>query len=915
MPKFRKLIVLTGFIFLGFCEQLLAQWPDTLRYSHVFVNTAYADVFRQFESDLSLHFYYSPEWIPAEKAVRVTFKNHLFTDVLESVISSIDLTFVAIGNDVFLLPKTEVARVTGQLGNFDLSGTEKPDVLTIGDEKLMGKFKKITINGMVTDGANDEPLTGATIKVEGTNNYAVSGYTGAFVLTVDAGVYDITANILGYESKSFKIKAVSPGNLPINLFEKSHEINEVVVTSFRTENNVRNNLMSLVEMDARSIKQLPLLVGEKDIIKGFTMMPGVKTVGEFGAGINVRGGGEDQNLYLLEDAPVFNTSHALGLMSVINPDAVNSVSLYKGHIPAEYGERVSSVMDIRLHDFNSKEFKIMGGIGIFSSRLQLQGPLFYEKVTFKIGGRTSYSDYLLKQMPDYYLSNSSIRFYDLNGLINIQLKNNPISVFGYYSNDFFRYARNFSYQYGNKLASLAWSHFFNADLSSGLTLAYSHYAIDNKEFSEPLYARKVSSEIQYLKGKFKLTYTGLPDHQLQTGIQAVRYDLQPGTQAPLITGEHEQPATRYFKTKREQANELTVFLNDVYDVNKKLSFQGGLRFTAYSYLGPRTVNHYRPGVAKTCENVTDSTVYANGKTIYSYKALEPRLSVKYVISDNNSIKASYNRNRQNMTLLSHTSITTPDDVWKLADTYIKPLMADQLAIGYYHNFMGNMFETSVELYYKDLKNMVEFKNGADSTLNNHIETELIAATGKNYGVEFFVKKTMGNLTGTFTYTYSRAMRQTHSDIKEEQINKNREFASSYDKPHDINLMLSYSVNRRLRFGANFGFTTGRPFTRPEYTYRVSGQEIVYFSDRNKYRIPPYHRLDLSVSFDENLKKSRKWKGSWTFSVLNVYARKNPYSIAYRREIPSEQNNYQVFSLYKIYLIGKPFPTLTYNFTF
>jgi hypothetical protein len=915
LKSFFKVWVLLLFFGLSICKTLHSQSLDTLRYTGTFTNTPVIEVFSKIESDLNIHFYYDPTWIPVDKTITATFKRHYLTDVVDDILTSSDLTYVIIGNSIILMPRSEIDQVIGQSNKFTFIGEEKYDVIVIGEPKLIGKFKKVTIEGTITDGATGETLIGATLKVEGTNNYAVSGNTGNFHLTVDAGVYELEVSSMGYETKKIKIKAISPGTLNIELFEKSHQISEVVVTSFRTQNNIRNNQMSVVEMDAKAIKQLPMMVGEKDIIKAFTMMPGVKTVGEFGSGINVRGGGEDQNLYLLEGAPIFNTSHALGLMSVINPDAVNGITLYKGHIPAEYGERVSSVMDIRLHDYSCKEFGVKGGIGIFSSRLQIEGPLFKEKVTLKIGARTSYSDYLLSKMPDYYLSNSSISFFDINGTMNFQLKNNPISVFGYFSNDYFRYAQNFSYKYGNKLGSLSWSHLFNADLSSNLTLAYSNYNNLNKTFSDPRKASSTESDLKYYSGKFKISYSGLINHDIQGGVQTIKYEIQPGEINPYNVDSTYKSIVKTYRSDKESAYDFTVFINDAYEINKKFTLQAGLRFSFYYYMKPGKGYTYGANGPISIFNFSDSTTYGKGDVISKYQGFEPRVSVKYMLSNYSSIKASYNRNIQNLILLSRTSITTPEDVWKLADKYIKPMIVNQFAIGYYRNFLGEMFESSVEVYYKSLTHMIEFKSGSNTDLSVPVETKLIDTKGENYGIEFLIKKVMGDLTGSFTYTYSRAFKQSHGKYTEDKINNNHVFASAYDKPHDLNLALNYSVNHRLRVGANFVYNSGRPFTRPEYVYTSQNQEVVRYSDRNKYRLEPYHRLDLSISFDENLRKNREWKGSWTFSVLNVYARKNAYSVTYRRDEPNEANNYQVFNLYKIYLIGKPFPTITYNFMF
>ncbi len=900
---------------LAVALQLNAQSIDTVRYTKTFSNTPIAEALECLQTDLGVTFYFDNSWIQSGLVINARFNRHQFQDVMHKILSQTELTYVAVGNSIVLMPAVEVVQVLGNSAELGSGIDDNYNTVVIGDPSQMGKFKIANIEGSVTDGANGDPLVGATLKVEGTDKYAVTGYTGNYKLLIAPGVYDVTANCMGYEPKTLKMKVISNGQMNIELFETTHLLDEMVVTSNRIENNVRSNQMSVVEMDARSIKQLPLMTGEKDIIKSFTMMPGVKSVGEFGSGINVRGGGEDQNLYLLEKAPVLSTSHALGLMSVVNPDAVTGVTLYKGHIPAEYGDRVSSVMDIRLHDPSLDKFRLQGGIGIYSSRLQVKTPLFNKKVNLQLGGRTSYSDYLLKHMPDYYLSHSSISFYDLNGLIDIKIKNNPITLSGYYSDDYFKYSDMFAYNYGNLLGSLSWSHLFNADWSTNLTMSYSRYQNRNRYFSEARSTHRISAHTRYMSAKFNVSYSGLERNSLMAGMQLSHYLLNPGKVVPYNSDDNLPSLVEPFNSNDERAIDAAVFVNDVLELTQQLSVQIGLRGSVYSYMGARTVYNYADNAARSLYSITDSTLYGSGDVVKRYTAIEPRLSLKYMIDNESSVKISYNRNMQNINLLSNSSISTPEDIWKLADSYIKPLKVNQLAAGYYRNFLGNMLETSVEVYYKTSAHSLEFREGVAVAPSDHFETDIVDVNGKNYGIELLIKKSMGVFTGSLSYTYSRSFHKSHGAFAADKINNNKQFASSYDKPHDLSLSVGYALNKRVRFGANWAFSSGRPYTCPEYTYQFANQQVVYYSNRNKYRMEPYHRLDLSMSIDENLRIKRSWKGSWTFSVLNVYARKNAYSVTYRRDVPSEENNYNMFSLYKIYLIGVPFPTITYNFTF
>ncbi len=887
---------------------LSAQGLDTLYLNKTYKNIELNQVLSDLENDFKLHFYYKSEWTEG-KYYSGAISGKPLDQALLTILRESGLSYTVFQDQVVLLPKKEVAYILGDMVDLNHEKQHDNNLTRIGDASLVGKYQKVKVSGIIKDGATSEALTGATILVESSNNYSVSGYRGDFNLELAPGVYTLSASCIGYENKKIEVEIFSPGELEVELFEKTHKINEIVVYAQKADENIRSHQMSVVQLDSKTIKQLPGLVGDKDIIKSLTMMPGVKSVGEFGSGINVRGGGEDQNLYLIENAPVLNTSHLMGLISVVNPDVVHNVTLYKGHIPAKYGERVSSVMDIGLQDYNGKEFHVKGGIGLYSSRLMVEGPLLNKKVSYKIAGRKSYSNLLLKQMPDYYLQNSSANFYDLSANVKIDLKNNPIKIFGYYSYDYFKYAQDYLYNYGNKLGSVDWSHIFNSNLSSTLSLAYSNYGITREDYQEELEQSSVYSETGYLSGKLTFNFNGIAGHSLEAGVQGIQYDINPGELSPINDSKLSN-----FSTDPEKGQEFALFANDIFELNERITIQAGLRYSFYNNLGPGTVYQYTQET-NTLPVVVDSTLYSAGEKIASYNCLEPRVSLKILLSETSSIKLSYNKNAQYISLLSYTSISTPEDVWKLSDTYVKPLIANQIACGYYHNFFNNQLETSVELYYKRLENLLEYRNGAQLSLNNQVEAELLDADGYNYGVELLVKKGTGKFNGWLSYTYSRALKQTTGVNPANQINNNAIYSSSYDKPHDLTLYLNYMLNRRFRVGTNFALASGRPVTLPEYVFKSGAQEVVYYSDRNKYRLPPYHRLDVFISLSESLKKNKKWKGNWTFSVLNVYGRKNAYSVFYKEEEPSEENNYQMFSLYKMYLIGRPLPTLTYNFIF
>jgi hypothetical protein len=875
--------------------------------------------FHDIEEKYPVKFYFKNEWF-IDDSISLSLDNTPLTRALDRITDAKPFIYQIVqGNMVVFMPKEDVAMLLGQM--IDMDQGFDLNIISVGNPNEAGKFKKVELKGKVKDGKSGEPLIGANLQIEKTTQGCVSNVSGNYSLIVAPGIYNLIVTSIGYEKAIYKVKIISNGSLDFELFEKSLKIDEIAIYAQRPDKNVRSSQMSLVEMDAKSIKQLPSLTGEKDILKSFTMMPGVKSVGEFGSGINVRGGGEDQNLYLIEGAPIYNTSHVFGLMSVINPDIVNNVTLYKGHIPANYGERVSSVMDIQVKDNNCKVLRAKGGIGLYNSRLMFEGPITNENLTFKIGGRTSYSDWLLKRIPDYYLQNSSASFYDINAFLNWNFKNNRITVFAYNSQDKFNYAHQQAYNYGNTLGSVNWSHFFNQNLSSLLTLAYSQYDASKDELQSVFEKSRIASQIKYASVKYNVKYNGINHHTIDGGLQVIRYQVQPGKKSPLDSSS----LIPIQSLSSQRAIEDALYVNDLFDINEHFAINAGLRFSGYYLLGPQTILDYKKGYGLSPITVSDSVIYKKNNIVQSYYGIEPRLSFKIQFNERNSVKLSYNRNDQYISLISYSSISTPNDVWKLSDTYMKPIISDQYAIGYYRNFKNNIIETSIEVYYKKLSNLTEYKNDANIEMNEHLETELINASGKNYGVELLLKKNKGKLDGWISYTYSRSLKKTNGYFPEEKINNNTYYPSSYDKPHDLTITGTYHINRRWRFAGNFSYSTGRAVTLPEikYTvpndmysiYKTISNEIIYYSDRNKYRLPDYHRLDLSLSMDESLRIRKKWKGSWTFSVLNVYARKNAYSVFYKKEEPTKSNNYNTFSLYKLYLIGQPLPTLTYNFIF
>jgi hypothetical protein len=822
--------------------------------------------------------------------------------------------------------KAQLERITGyyllkiNAGSFVFLPYESPtqnqqvqDYYTVGNPLDFGKYSNATVEGRVVDGKTGEPLTGAVVSYSKQNLAVNTDKDGNFSIKLPVGEQELSLKFYGYEESNAKLKIYGKGSVKFELFEKSINLDEVIVRAEMAQNGVMRNQMSLVRIDAKAIKELPVSMGETDIIKSVTLMPGVQSVGEFGSGFNVRGGSADQNLVLMEDLPVFNSSHVFGLISIVNSDDISSVTLLKAGIPARYGERASSVLDIKMGGSQPEKITAKGGIGLINSRLNLKVPLFNKKVVWSIGGRSSYSDWLLKKIPDMQLQNSSAKFSDLNSSLTISPNSsNRISLFGYYSHDFFRFDGSTEYQYDNLLGGIRWSHSFSNTFSMNMMAGRSKYNLQvDEDVDKSTDWSRVKSKVNYDVFRWNFSLTAINNNSLDFGLNAVRYNIDPGKLTPGDSSSTTQPK----KVQDEQAYELSGYLSDNITVSDKINIEAGIRFTRYMYVGPYNARIYLSGQPRNEDNLAEVKTYKKDETIYGYNAFEPRISAIYKINGESSVKISYSKIHQFMNLISNTSVMAPTDVWKLSDNNIAPLICNQVAVGYYRNFNRNLLETSVELYYKQLNNIIEYKEGATLLMNQSIETDLIPAKGYNYGIEFYVKKNNGRLTGWASYTFSRSLRKTTSVFDEEQIRNNKYFPSNFDKPNNLIIQSNYHISKRWRFSSTFMYSTGRPTTLPELKYYYNGVQQVVYSYRNKYRLPDFHRLDVSITLDESLRRKKKWKGSWTFSIVNLYGRKNAYSSFYQRETPSAENDYKTYNLYTLYIIGIPFPTLTYNFTF
>lgn len=870
-----------------------------------FQKTSLDQFFKTVEKEYGIHFYYKAEWIRSY-VINQDFKEMPLIQVLNLLFDRQPLTFKFFqNNSVVIFPKGSDGR--------NVSGSNEPQVIVIGDPLNEGRYATAKLKGKILDGKNSEPLAGAIVFHPQTGIGTTTNASGNYELDLPTGDHTLQVSFMGYEILNQKIKLIENGRGDFELFEETHNLEEVTITGDGSKASKAQ--MSMIKVNSRIMKELPVMMGEADIIKSVIMMPGVQSVGEMSSGFNVRGGNTDQNLVLMDGAPVFNTSHMFGFFSMINPDAVQDVTLFKGGIPASYGERISSIMDVKLKDGNNENIKFYGGIGLINSRFTLEGPFAKKKKsTFLIGGRTTYSDWIMRQSKNAQFINSVAHFYDINGTLNLVLgQNNTLKLMGYASNDVFNLNSNSLYTYGNLIGSANWKANISKKLISNLSMAYSKYnfQLDQKDPNLAEDDYKLLTGLEYGSMKYILSWLPNEKHRVNTGFQAIGYKIRPGEIRPASSPSNVIPE----KVANEQSLELGAFIDDDIDLSASTALNIGVRYARFMSMGPTTVLNYDPAQTINSGSVIDSTVFGTGQTAKMYHGIEPRLSLKFNLASNGSIRLSYQRIHQFMNQVSNTSVISPADFWKSSDAHIEPLISDQFAVGLFKTPQRGLFETSAEVYYKKLQNLLEYKNGAVLVMNHHIEADIINANGYSYGLELFLKKNAGRLNGWVSYTYSRTMRQTDNKFTEDVINGRKYYPSVYDKPHDLSTVMNYQISRRWRFSGNFVLSSGRPVTLPEQKYTFDGRQVVYYSDRNKYRMPPYHRMDVSITLDENLRKKRMWKGSWTFSIYNFYGRKNPYSIFYRKDASIQQINKDQYAIYKLSVIGVPVPSITYNFKF
>ncbi len=672
--------------------------------------------------------------------------------------------------------------------------------------------------------------------------------------------------------------------------------------------------MSVSKLSAKEIQKVPQLLGETDIIRTLTLLPGITTVGEGSNGFNVRGGAADQNLILLDEAPVYNSSHLLGFFSIFNADAVKDVKVYKGGIPAQYGGRLSSVVDVRQKEGNSKNLAFNGGIGLLSSRLLIEAPIVKDKASFMVAGRRSYADIFLKLSSDSAINQNILYFYDLNAKVNWRISDKDrVYLSGYFGRDEFGIADLFGFDWGNSTATLRWNHLFNKKLFSNFSAVYSDYKYTLGTPDDAVLNFQLSSRIQdyHLKGAFN--YYLNTDSRIDFGFEGIYYRFSPGS----FTGITD------LVLQQEYGIEPSAYISHEVKAFTRFTFQYGLRYSSFYKIGDELGREYQDPNRPEKDEIVDSVQYASGELIKAFNGLdglEPRLAVNYLLSESASIKVSYNRTRQYIHLISNTNSATPLDLYRSAGKYIDPATVNQYAAGFFKNFKQNMYEFSIEAYYKEFKDLVDYRNNAELIFNEYIETELVNGIGRAYGAELLIRKQNGKLTGWVGYTISRSERKVDGPTVETTINDGDWYASNYDKLHDLSVVANYTFNPKWEVGGSFVFQTGRPYTPPSGKYEFEDITIPIYEGRNTSRIPAYHRLDLSATYTPTRKENKRFYSTWSFGVYNVYARKNAYSIFFQPEstsftLENPTNDIAVTQAVQLSIFATAIPFVTWNFNF
>lgn len=908
--KYLKLLIIFFFVNIDCYSQV----KNSL--SVEFNNLTSKQAIEKIESVSDYKFYFDENWLTNIVITR-KFEQENIESILKTIFQETNINFFIENNKIILTQsifiQDKLPSSFFKTNNTDSNETailnkfQNDENLTlIGRESLENKSTETFIlTGKIRNLKNSLPIANAIIKIKNTTVLASTNENGIYTLNVPYGENTIEIEAQNFIKTSRKIIVFSDGKLDLDLSEKINQLKEVVVRGKRNK-TTRAAITGVTTIDAEGIKTIPVVFGERDILKAALTIPGIKAAGEGSAGFNVRGGKEDQNLILLDNATIYNPAHFFGFFSALNPYTTNKVDIYKGGIPSFFGGRLSSVFDISTKNGDFKKISGEGGIGPVTSNISLSTPIIKNKASLLIGGRTTYSDWILKNLKNEKLKNSQASFYDLiakyKHIIN---KNNDIDATFYFSKDKYSLSSDSLFNYKNRAVSILWKHNFNDKLKSELNFSNSYYEFNidyNPEIN--LKSFNFNFKIDESQATLKFNHVLYEKHKLIYGISSKFYNINPGTFTPVSN----ESNLKKIEIQKEKGLESSAFITDNYKLTKKLMLDIGLRFSTFIPLGSSVQRVYEEGLPLSESTQIGEKNFGNNETIKTFTGLEPRVALKFNINDNLFIKAGYDKTYQYIHLLSNNTTQSPTDTWKLSDLNVKPQFGEQFSFGLFKNIDSRDLEISVEGYYKKSNNVLDYKVGSNLILNEKLETVLLQGEGKSYGAEILIKKQTGKLNGWIGYTYSKSLLKLDSEFNEEKVNNGEYFASNFDKPHDISTVLNYKLTKRYSFSANFIYQTGRPITYPIGKYTFTNAEYTLYSDRNKFRIPDYYRLDIGFNIEGNHKIKKLAHSFWNISIYNLLGRNNPYSVYF------VTSNGQVKG-YKTSIFSIPIPTITYNFKF
>lgn len=920
-------------IFL-FTSAFLVGWSvysqDTFNLSGEYANTSIKTLLLEIESKSDFQFFFQDSWLDS-LTISATFQNASLKEVLKTALENTSLSYFIAKHKVILIDnaviidqpkllnafkevnsKNEVTKGLIFSREYQDQSSDESDlenyVFEVGNRNEMQTSERSTLAGYVRNIETNEQVEGALVFVQNPFVGTTTDESGFYSLSLPSGKHKVYVQFAGMKTTFRNIILFSNGKLNVNMEVDVIALQEVTVESDR-DINIRNVQMGVSKINVEEVKTVPIVLGENDIMKIATTKAGVQNVGEGASGFNVRGGKTDQNLILINEAPVYNSSHFFGFFSVFNSDAIANMELYKSGIPARYGGRLSSIFEITAKEANKESFKGEGGISPITSKLTLEIPLIKDKTSLLLGGRTTYSNWILNRAKSASFRENKVSFFDILTQLDHNIdENNDLRFTAYVSRDKFRLSSDtlFSFSdfgFTNANTSLKWSHKFTNNLDGSLSAIYAHYdyALNYDESIPNGFEQDFSINEATIKAD--LNYYPKETHKISLGISSKRYDVNPGEKRPLTS----ESVVLREKVEDERGLESALYFSSQYDLNEDLSFYAGLRYVMFNAMGPKTEFLYVPGSPKNGDTEIDSINYKKGQTIRTYHGPEWRLSGRYTLDPTSSVKLSLSRTRQYIHAMSNSASLSPTDTWRLSGEHLMPQTADQVSLGLYKNLFRSTLEVSLEGYYKRLQNLVDFKTGANFLLNKKIERVILQGPGKSYGLEVSLNKS-GRLNGWLNYAYSRTFIKLNGNSSEETINGGGYFPTAYDKPHTVNLVANYKLTRRLSFSLNSTYNTGRPVTIPVAGFKFKGSENIHFSDRNSYRIPDYFRVDLGINLEGNHKIQKLSHSFWSLSIYNLTGRDNPFSVFFDvkdGEIIGSQ----------LIVFGDPIPTLSYNFKF